>query len=216
MTGRKIKLELTEAEADAMLTMCTHAIAGELLDLMGNGHRVAAAERVEAKVRAGLYPPPAPSPAQAPPADAAAPIDLGLSWRAVLAPLDEPDPHGRVLAAPFALRFTPPKPLLYPPESGESVMLGVVSSAAIVDGTLTAAGRFVVADRAAEVCAYEVIDRVREGQLVPAFDLTLAGDASTSRLSGGALTAVVLRESRHGGWAAARMTIAQSPRPAHA
>jgi hypothetical protein len=54
---RKRRLELTEAEARALLTMCTAAEAGDLLELMGNGTAVAAAQRATAKVRVAAQAP---------------------------------------------------------------------------------------------------------------------------------------------------------------
>jgi hypothetical protein len=57
MAARKRRLELTEAEARALLTMCTAAEAGDLLELMGNGTAVAAAQRATAKVRAAVQAP---------------------------------------------------------------------------------------------------------------------------------------------------------------
>ncbi len=57
MSGRRVRLELTEVQAQALLTMCTAAEAGDLPELMGrDGRRVAAAERVIAKVREATGP----------------------------------------------------------------------------------------------------------------------------------------------------------------
>lgn len=52
MGSRKVRLELTEAETEALLTMCTSAEAGDLRELMGDGRQVAAALRALKKVRA--------------------------------------------------------------------------------------------------------------------------------------------------------------------
>ncbi|MCZ7478819.1 hypothetical protein [Micromonospora sp. WMMC273] len=55
--ARTIRLDLTEAEARALLRLCQEGSAGDLYELMDrNAQRVAAAERAERKVREALEP----------------------------------------------------------------------------------------------------------------------------------------------------------------
>lgn len=52
MSRRRAHLDLTEAEADALLTMATAAEAGDLYELMDrDGHRVRSAQRALDKLR---------------------------------------------------------------------------------------------------------------------------------------------------------------------
>jgi hypothetical protein len=50
-TTRRVRLELTSGELEALLTMCTSAEAGDLGELMGHARRYAAALRALNKVR---------------------------------------------------------------------------------------------------------------------------------------------------------------------
>jgi hypothetical protein len=50
----RVRLTLTQAEADAALSMLTSAEAGDLLDLLGDGRRVAAGKRALDRMRASI------------------------------------------------------------------------------------------------------------------------------------------------------------------
>lgn len=54
MTTRKVRLELTPAEARALLTSNTHTGAGDLLSVFKDGHATAAFDRVDRKLRDGM------------------------------------------------------------------------------------------------------------------------------------------------------------------
>ena len=121
----------------------------------------------------------------------------GIHWRAVLAPLGQPTVPAqdrRTLLPRFALSFIPPVPLTYGGPATGPIILGAVTMAAIDAGD---AGSLVAAGTLDPDTPAEIVDAMRDGHLVPGFDLiemsVMVDDDGSVDIYAGRLSKVVAR-----------------------